>query len=133
MLLLAVLSLAAAPVCIANVHDGDSVRLCSGERIRIANIDAPELLGSERCDARKVRELARTRNPAWCDFGKGDRGARCAGGVSADRHDPAAAHRHRSLWPDAGSDFRGREGCRNIPDQQRPCPPVVMTIGKSLA
>jgi hypothetical protein len=30
------------------VHDGDSLR-CGGERIRIANIDAPELPDSPRC------------------------------------------------------------------------------------
>ena len=44
MIPLLALSLAAA--CVATVHDGDTVRLCSGERVRIANIDAPELTGS---------------------------------------------------------------------------------------
>ena len=49
----------AAAVCIANVHDGDSIRLCDGERIRIANIDAPEMPGSPKCE--------RGRN-GWCDY-----------------------------------------------------------------
>jgi endonuclease YncB( thermonuclease family) len=72
MLLLA-LSLAAAPVCIARVHDGDTVRLCSGERIRIEDIDAPELFRSERCSAGAARRLAGSRNPPWCDYTKGER------------------------------------------------------------
>lgn len=63
------LSLAAAPVCIANVHDGDSIRLCSGERIRIVDIDAPELFGSERCSPASRARLRNGRNPSWCDFG----------------------------------------------------------------
>ena len=49
----------AAAVCIANVHDGDSIRLCSGERVRITNLDAPEMLGSPKCE--------RGRN-GWCDY-----------------------------------------------------------------
>ena len=53
------LILAAAAACIANVHDGDSIRLCDGERIRIANIDAPEMPGSPKCE--------RGRN-GWCDY-----------------------------------------------------------------
>lgn len=51
--------LTAASICIASVHDGDSIRLCDGERIRIANIDAPEMRGSSRCD------LGRD---GWCDY-----------------------------------------------------------------
>lgn len=51
---------AAGAVCIANVHDGDSIRLCDGERIRIANIDAPEMRGSSRCDRGRG---------GWCDYG----------------------------------------------------------------
>ncbi len=51
--------LMAAAVCIANVHDGDSIRLCDGERIRIANIDAPEMQGSSRCDRG---------GGGWCDY-----------------------------------------------------------------
>lgn len=72
MLLLA-LSLAATPICIARVHDGDSIRLCSGERVRIANIDAPELFGSERCSATAARRLRESANPPWCDYAKGER------------------------------------------------------------
>ena len=49
----------AAAACIASVHDGDSIRLCDGERIRIANIDAPEMPGSPKCQ--------RGRN-GWCDY-----------------------------------------------------------------
>lgn len=48
----------AASICIANVHDGDSIRLCDGERIRIANIDAPEMRSSSRCDRGRS---------GWCD------------------------------------------------------------------
>lgn len=48
-----------------SVHDGDTVR-CGQERIRIANIDAPELPGSPRCGARRGRT-------AWCDFETGFR------------------------------------------------------------
>ncbi|WP_292940079.1 thermonuclease family protein [Novosphingobium sp.] len=72
MLLLA-LSLAAAPVCIARVHDGDTVRLCSGERIRIEDIDAPELFRSQRCSPAAARRLEGSRNPPWCDYTKGER------------------------------------------------------------
>ena len=49
----------AAAVCIADVHDGDSIRLCSGERIRIANIDAPEMPGSPKCERGR---------DGWCDY-----------------------------------------------------------------
>lgn len=49
----------ALALCIANVHDGDTVRTCEGERIRIANIDAPELPGSPKCRDR--------RRDGWCD------------------------------------------------------------------
>ena len=49
----------AAAACIASVHDGDSIRLCDGERIRIMNIDAPEMPGSPKCE--------RGRN-GWCDY-----------------------------------------------------------------
>lgn len=48
------------------VHDGDSIR-CGGERIRLLNIDAPELAGSSRCSAKSRQRLANSRNPAWCD------------------------------------------------------------------
>lgn len=50
---------AAGALCIANVHDGDSIRLCDGERVRIANIDAPEMRGSSRCNKGKG---------GWCDY-----------------------------------------------------------------
>lgn len=54
--------LAAAAACIANVHDGDTMRLCDGERVRIANIDAPEMRGSSRCE-----RSSRRRSSDWCD------------------------------------------------------------------
>lgn len=56
-----------AVACIASVHDGDTVRLCDGERVRLANIDAPELAGSSRCTARTRARLAGSKNPSWCD------------------------------------------------------------------
>lgn len=58
--LLALLAPAALACASVTVHDGDSIR-CGSERIRIANIDAPELPDSPKCkDARK--------SYAWCDF-----------------------------------------------------------------
>lgn len=72
-MLLIALSLAATPLCIAKVHDGDTIRLCSGERVRIENIDAPELNGSERCSSASIARLRYSRNPAWCDYTKGVR------------------------------------------------------------
>ena len=48
------------------VWDGDSLR-CNGQRVRLANIDAPELAGSPRCTPRRARELARSKIPAQCD------------------------------------------------------------------
>ncbi|NBW09739.1 MAG: thermonuclease family protein [Caulobacteraceae bacterium] len=66
------LAYAAAALCLSpTVHDGDTIR-CGAERIRISDIDAPELPGSPRCDAYRVRELAHSRNPAWCDTAKGE-------------------------------------------------------------
>lgn len=48
-----------------SVHDGDTIR-CGSERIRIENIDAPELEGSPKCeDYRSAR--------AWCDYALGER------------------------------------------------------------
>lgn len=67
------ISLAAAALCIASVHDGDTIRTCEGERIRLFGIDAPELKGSARCAAASQRRLASSRNPAWCDFQLGTR------------------------------------------------------------
>jgi hypothetical protein len=42
----ALLILAAAALCIASVQDGDTVRTCAGERVRLEGIDAPEVLDS---------------------------------------------------------------------------------------
>ena len=56
---------AAAGLCLAAVHDGDTVRTCQGERVRIANIDAPELPGSPKCKDR--------RRYGWCDYRLGAR------------------------------------------------------------
>ena len=57
---LAILAAAALACPSISVHDGDSIR-CGAERIRIANIDAPEMPDSPKCkDAR--------RSYAWCDF-----------------------------------------------------------------
>lgn len=50
----------AGALCIANVHDGDTIRTCDGERIRIENIDAPELPDSPKCT-----EPGRN---GWCDY-----------------------------------------------------------------
>lgn len=47
---------------LVSVHDGDTIR-CDGEKIRLANIDAPELEGSPRCD-----QLSFGKNPSWCDY-----------------------------------------------------------------
>jgi endonuclease YncB( thermonuclease family) len=62
----------AAAVCIANVHDGDTVRLCDGERVRLLGIDAPELPNSPRCSPKQRRRRAGSRNPPWCDFAAGE-------------------------------------------------------------
>lgn len=57
--------LIAAALCAAPlVHDGDSIR-CGAERIRIANIDAPEVAGSPKC--RRARRAG-----DWCDFAAGE-------------------------------------------------------------
>lgn len=57
--------LAAAALCMSpSVHDGDTIR-CGRERVRIANIDAPELQGSPKCQDRR-------RSYAWCDFAAGE-------------------------------------------------------------
>ena len=57
----AALILCATPL----IHDGDTLR-CGREKIRIANIDAPELPGSPKCDARRGQT-------GWCDFALGYR------------------------------------------------------------
>jgi endonuclease YncB( thermonuclease family) len=65
MTLLAIL--ASAALCASpSVHDGDSIR-CGSERIRIENIDSPELPGSPHCALKRRRALAGSNNPAWCD------------------------------------------------------------------
>ena len=57
---------AAAMLCASpQVHDGDSLR-CGSERIRIANIDAPELDGSPKCQG------PRRPRSAWCDPAAGE-------------------------------------------------------------
>lgn len=52
---------AAALACISAVHDGDTVRLCNGERVRLAAIDAPEMPGSPKCESHR-------RARSWCDY-----------------------------------------------------------------
>ena len=47
------------------VHDGDTIR-CDGEKIRLANIDAPELEGAPRCE-----RLRGGKNPSWCEYALG--------------------------------------------------------------
>lgn len=64
---------AAASACVAHVSDGDTIRLCNGERVRLVGIDAPERAGSERCSARSRARLAGSRNPSWCDHAKAER------------------------------------------------------------
>lgn len=82
--------LAAAGLCIASVHDGDTLTLCTHERVRLANIDAPELEGSPRCEPRQRARLAHSRNPAWCDYQLGEQSAAAlrafvaTGGVSIE-------------------------------------------------
>ena len=57
--------LAAAALCVSvTVHDGDTIR-CGRERVRVANIDAPELPGSPKCQDRRV-------SYAWCDYRAGE-------------------------------------------------------------
>lgn len=63
---------AAAGLCIASVHDGDTIRLCGGERVRLAGIDAPEVADSPRCSPLQRQRLAGARNPPWCDYRAGE-------------------------------------------------------------
>lgn len=46
--------LEALALCLGVIHDGDSLRLCDGTRVRlvakVGPIDAPELPGSPRCN-----------------------------------------------------------------------------------
>lgn len=67
----AALALIGAAVTACVVHDGDTVR-CGSERVRLVNIDAPELPGSPRCDPRHLRGGL---NPSWCDYDLGERSA----------------------------------------------------------
>lgn len=55
------------PVQIVQIHDGDTVTLSTGEKLRLYGIDAPEMRGSPRCEPKRRRQLATSRNPAWCD------------------------------------------------------------------
>lgn len=69
----ALIVLAAISACVARVSDGDSLRLCDGERVRLIGIDAPELRGSSRCSpAARARRRNSRRNPPWCDHAKGE-------------------------------------------------------------
>jgi endonuclease YncB( thermonuclease family) len=64
--MISALMLTLAPISTCStvaVHDGDTIR-CDGERVRISNIDAPELAYSPRCDPRHMRA---GKNPSWCD------------------------------------------------------------------
>ena len=64
MSVLALLALAASTPCpVLSVHDGDTIR-CGAERVRIADIDAPELPDSPKCRDYRARY-------AWYDFRKG--------------------------------------------------------------
>lgn len=63
MSLLHILAAGAALCASPSVHDGDTIR-CGSERIRIANIDAPELPDSPKCQDRR-------RAYAWCDYERG--------------------------------------------------------------
>jgi endonuclease YncB( thermonuclease family) len=47
-----------------SVHDGDTIR-CGDERIRLLDIEAPEVKGSPRCRRNLPRD--------WCDYELGDR------------------------------------------------------------
>ena len=58
----------AALCLVVTVHDGDTIR-CDGEKVRLANIDAPELPGSSRC----TRPPRLALNPPWCDYTLGYR------------------------------------------------------------
>lgn len=59
-------ALSALALCLnPQVHDGDSIR-CGAERVRIVNIDAPELAGSPKCQGRRGAA-------AWCDFAAGEK------------------------------------------------------------
>lgn len=63
--MIALALLAVPALCLAAVHDGDTVRSCGGERIRISNIDAPETRGSPKCRRRSKH--------GWCDYALAER------------------------------------------------------------
>ncbi|MBT0671778.1 thermonuclease family protein [Novosphingobium profundi] len=63
--------IALAVACIGSIHDGDTIRLCDGERVRLVEIDAPEVAGSPRCRSAQRKRLATSRNPSWCDYALG--------------------------------------------------------------
>ncbi|WP_225206235.1 thermonuclease family protein [Novosphingobium huizhouense] len=63
MSLFQILAAGAALCATPSVHDGDTIR-CGVERIRIANIDAPELPDSPKCQDNR-------RAYAWCDYARG--------------------------------------------------------------
>lgn len=64
----AAVSIWGSGMCVSSVEDGDTIRLCSGEEVRIAGIDAPELEGSAKCEKTTRKALASSKNPAWCDY-----------------------------------------------------------------
>lgn len=69
----------AAVLCPApQVHDGDGLR-CNGEKIRIANIDAPEVIGSPKCHG------PRRPRSAWCDYALGEQARQALAGVLSGR------------------------------------------------
>jgi len=70
--------LAAAAICApVSIHYGDTVR-CGAERVRIANIDAPELPGNPKCQRTR-------RGRAWCDFAAGAAAREALCGLAAGR------------------------------------------------
>lgn len=75
---LAIMASAAVLCGSPQVHDGDSLR-CNGERIRIANIDAPEVAGSPKCERRPVPRSA------WCDPAAGEAARRALAGLLRGR------------------------------------------------
>ncbi|SFG08636.1 nuclease homologue [Novosphingobium sp. CF614] len=67
--------LASAALCVGSVHDGDTLRTCAGERVRIANIDAPEMPDSPKCTGRTRR--------GWCDYRLAERSRDALAGLLA--------------------------------------------------
>lgn len=58
--------LAAAAICMnPKIHDGDTIRCGGTERVRIENIDAPELSDSPKCQDYRAAH-------AWCDYKTGE-------------------------------------------------------------